>query len=101
MQYQKLLNLAKSICEEINVMCYDNLSGDDLEKMLLLIGTWIESFYYIDPSKCLKEFNCVLNVLEMHGEVFRLAIRGEYIIDIDEELFREAVKKLAQVSQIL
>lgn len=35
----------------------------------------------------------------MHGEVFSLAIRNLYIINIDEDLFRETVEKLLKLSK--
>jgi hypothetical protein len=98
MQIQKLLDLSKALCKELKVMCYNNLSRDELEVMLWFTGTWIESFYYIDPKSCVKDQECVKKVLEMHGEVFKLALKNEYNILIDEELFKEAVKKLLQIS---
>jgi hypothetical protein len=100
MQLQKILKLAKSACEEFNVMCYNKLSGDELEKVLWFAGTWIESFYYVDPTSCAKDLDCVSRVLEMHGEVFKLALKGEYSIEVDEELFRDTVKKLVQLMRM-
>jgi|UniRef100_A0A7J2U265 hypothetical protein len=100
MQLQKLLNLAKLMCAESKVMCYDGLSGDELEKMLWFAGTWIESFYHVDPASCVKDPECASKVLEMHCEVFALAFKGEYSIEIDEKIFKETVKKLMQINAI-
>jgi len=57
----------------------------------------IDNFYYIDPVECVKDMDCVSRILNMHREVFSLAIRNLYIINIDEELFRETVEKLLKL----
>jgi CRISPR/Cas system-associated endonuclease Cas3-HD len=59
----------------------------------------IDNFYYIDPVECVKDIDCVSRILNMHREVFSLAIRNLYIINIDEELFRETVEKLLKLSK--
>jgi hypothetical protein len=33
----------------------------------------------------------------MHGTVFPLAIRNQYIVQVDEELFRKAVENLLKL----
>jgi hypothetical protein len=99
-QVKTLEELADKICRELKVLCYNDIEDPDLlEKILLFVGTWIENFYYIDPVECVKDIDCVSKILNMHGEVFSLAIRNLYIINIDEDLFRETVEKLLKLSK--
>jgi hypothetical protein len=50
-----------------------------LEGYLLFIGTWVESLYHIDLAECISDESCALKILDMHGEVFPLAIRNQYV----------------------
>ena len=97
-QVQILKELASKICRGLGVLCYENLNDPNLlESYLLFIGTWVESFYYIDPVECVSDENCTLKILNMHREVFSLAIRNRYVINIDENLFRKAVENLLKL----
>jgi hypothetical protein len=97
---EKLEVLADSICRELNTLCISDIEDPDLyEKMLLFIGTWVESFYYIDPGECIEDVDCSSKILSMHGEVFNLAVRREYIVNINEDLFIKAVEKLIEISK--
>jgi hypothetical protein len=42
-----LQGLADRICKELGILCFSDLSGEELEKMLMFAFTWIETFYYI------------------------------------------------------
>ena len=64
---------------------------------MLFIGTWIENFYYIDLAECVSDESYALKILDMHGTVFPLAIRNQYIVQVDEELFRKAVENLLKL----
>jgi fructosamine-3-kinase len=97
-QIQILKSIANEICKEFEALCYEHFNELSLlEDYLLFIGTWIESFYYIDPAECVSDENCALKILDMHGEVFPLAIRNQYVINIDENLFRKAVENLLKL----
>jgi len=43
--------------------------------------------------------DCISKILSIHREIFNLAIRGEYTVNIDEDLFRKAVEKLIEISK--
>jgi hypothetical protein len=38
-----------------------------------------------------------LKILDIHGTVFPLTIRNQYVINIDENLFRKAVENLLKL----
>jgi hypothetical protein len=97
-QVQVLKELANSICRDLGALCYEN-PGDLnlLESYLLFIGTWVESSYHVGPLECVSDESCALKILNMHGEVFPLAIRNQYVINIDENLFRKAVENLLKL----
>jgi len=95
---QFLKDLANRIYRELGALCCEHFSGLGLLKeYLLFIGTWVEGFYYIDPAECVSDESCALRILDMFGTVFPLAIRDQYIVQVDEELFRKAVEKLLKL----
>jgi hypothetical protein len=97
-QLHVLKNIASRVCRDLGALCYENLNDPSLlESYLLFIGTWVESFYHIDPLECVYDESCALKILNMHGEVFPLAIRNQYVINIDENLFRKAVENLLKL----
>jgi len=97
-QLQVLKNIASSICRDLGALCYDHINDLNLlEGYLLFTGTWVESFYYVDPLECVSDESCALKMLDMHGTVFPLAIRNQYVINIDENLFRKAVENLLKL----
>ena len=97
---KKLRVLADPVCRELNTPCINGIEDPDLyEKIHLFIGTWVESFYYVDPGECIEDVDCISKILNMHGEIFNLAIRREYTVNIDEDLFRKAVEKLIEISK--
>jgi hypothetical protein len=98
---QALKSIASRVCRDLGAPCYDHFNDPNLlESYLLLIGTWVESFYYIDPVECVSDEGCALKILDMHGEIFPLAIRNQYVINIDENLFRKAVENLLKLKQL-
>jgi hypothetical protein len=54
----------------------------------------------VDPAECVSDENCALKILDMFGTVFPLAIRDQYIVQVDEELFRRAVEKLLKLQPL-
>jgi hypothetical protein len=82
-QLQVLKSIASSICRDLGALCYDHFSDPNLlEGYLLFTGTWVESFYYVDPLECVSDESCALKVLDMHGEVFPLAIRNHTLLTL-------------------
>jgi hypothetical protein len=97
-QIKELKRLVDSICTEYNAMCFTDITDpEDLEKTLLFIGTWVESFYYVEPMLCINDVECVEKIFDMHGEVLNLALKDEYIVNLDEKLFRKTVEKLLEL----
>jgi len=97
-QIKELKRLVDSICTEYNAMCFTDITDpEDLEKILLFIDTWVESFYYVEPMLCINDVECVEKNFDMHGEVLNLALKDEYIINLDEQLFRRTVEKLLEL----
>jgi hypothetical protein len=77
-QAQVLKSIADGICRELGTLCFSDLSGEELEKMLMFAFTWIETFYYIDPVKCAKDVDYASKALKIHGAVVPLALRNQY-----------------------
>jgi hypothetical protein len=46
---------------------------------------------------CINDVECVEKIFDMHGEVLNLALKDEYIINLDEQLFRRTVEKLLEL----
>jgi hypothetical protein len=100
-QIEFLKDLANRICRELGALCYEHFSELGLLKeYLLFIGTWVEGFYHVDPAECVSDENCALKILDMFGTVFPLAIRDQYVVQVDEELFRRAVEKLLKLQPL-
>jgi fructosamine-3-kinase len=97
-QLQVLKSIASKVCRDLGALCHDHFNDPNLlEGYLLFIGTRVESFYHIDPAECVSDESCALKVLNMHGTAFPLAIRNQYVINIDENLFRKAVENLLKL----
>ncbi len=99
-QVQILKGIADRICRELGTLCFSDLSGEELEKMLMYVFTWVETFYYIDPVECAKDEDCASKALEIHGAVVPLALRNQYTVDIDEELIRKTVEELLKIEKL-
>jgi len=68
-----------------------------LEGYLLFIGTWVKSLYHIDLAECISDESYALKILDMRGEVFPLAIRNQYVINISGDLFRKVIENLLKL----
>jgi len=99
-QSQILKGIADRICRELETLCFSDLSDEELEKMLMYVFTWIETFYYIDPVECAKDDDCASKALEIHGAVVPLALRNQYIVHINEELIRKTVEELLKIEKL-
>ena len=99
-QAQVLKSIADRICRELGTLCFNDLSCEELEKMLIFVFTWIETFYYIDPVECAKDEDCTSKTLEIHGAVVPLALRNQYTVYIDEELIRKTVEELLKIEKL-
>ncbi|MCI4435691.1 MAG: hypothetical protein JHC33_02620 [Ignisphaera sp.] len=98
-QTQILKGIADRICRELGTLCFSDLSDEELEKMLMYVFTWVETFYYIDPVECAKDEDCASKALEIHGAVVPLALRNQYTIYINEELIRKTVEGLQKIEE--
>ena len=91
-----LIEIAEEICRDLRTLCIDR-SSREFEKEILFSFAWIESFKYIDPQPCLESYRCLETLLSMVLEVWDLALRGEYVVDIDRETARKTVEKLLKL----
>lgn len=98
-QVQVLKSIADRICRDLGILCFSDLNNEDLEKMLMYVFTWIESFYYIDPVECAKDEDCASKALKIRGAVVPLALRNQYTVYIDEELIRKTVEGLQKIEE--
>jgi hypothetical protein len=43
-QVQVLKGIADRICRDLGILCFSDLSCEELEKMLMFAFTWVETF---------------------------------------------------------
>jgi hypothetical protein len=95
LRVSELRGIAGEICAKYGTMCYGDRDPDEL----VLFGfTWVENFYYVDPVECSRDLECIETVFKMHSTVLKLALEGRYIVNINRELLKEAVKRLLALS---
>jgi len=99
-QAQVLKSIADRICRDLGTLCFSDLSGEELEKMLMSAFAWIETFYYIDPVKCAKDEDYASKALEIHGAVVPLVLRNQYTVHINEGLIRKTVEGSIKIERL-
>ncbi len=94
---EKLREVAEKICSEVGTLCLDG--SVDTRKLANFALTYLETFVMLGDSavECVKHHPCVSQALKMSGEVFQLAVKGEYIYLVEPELFIETARKLKEL----
>lgn len=77
---REVLEVAEKICEETSIICY---KPRDIETSILSL-TWLETLQYAD-EECVKDFECIENMLRSFGYALKMAIEYEYSFSIDLE----------------
>jgi hypothetical protein len=92
---RELRSIAREFCVEFETMCYEDWVPDEV---VLLSYTWIENFYYVDPVKCVENYECLDTLFKMHHEVLKLALEGKYSVRVSKWHIKKALRKLREIS---
>ncbi len=72
----------KMVCKASGVACYE--ASDDGEYLLTL--AWLDTIQYIyDVDGCIDDLGCVEALLKLFGDVLGIAVREDYVFEIDLE----------------
>jgi len=94
---ESLQKIASKICAEVGTLCLDG--STDTRKLANFALIYLETFVMLGDKaiECAKHHSCVSQALKIIGEVFQLAVRGEYIYSIEPGLYIEMARKLKEL----